>query len=84
MEKLTESTPTNLQPLIPENPGQESAVNPLFMRGKRFLSTETGYVGLAPDDAARGNEMWVLHGCAILVLLRKCPDGETWLFVGKC
>jgi hypothetical protein len=49
---------------------------------RKFLRTERGFMGLAPQLAEVGDEVWVLLGCDVPMILRKCDDYYT--LVGEC
>jgi len=42
-----------------------------------------GQVGLVPLDAKKGDAVWILKGCSVPVVLRKCA-AETYTLVGEC
>jgi hypothetical protein len=49
---------------------------------RKFLRTDRGFMGLAPQLAKVGDEVWVLLGCDVPMLLRKCDD--YYILVGEC
>jgi hypothetical protein len=49
---------------------------------RKFLRTERGFMGLAPQLAEVGDEVWILLGCDVPMILRKCDDYYT--LVGEC
>jgi hypothetical protein len=49
---------------------------------RRLLVTREGYVGVGPVDAEVGDEVVVLVGCSVPVVLRERKDGG-WRFVGE-
>lgn len=58
------------------------AINVLAWR--RMVITEKGYLGLAPADSRQGDRIYVVLGCNMPVVLRKCGDfytvvGESYL-----
>ena len=52
-------------------------------RERRLLATQRGEIGLAPNICMLGDEVWVLHGCSIPVVLRRNTQGGFEL-VGEC
>ncbi|KAE9373784.1 hypothetical protein N431DRAFT_407479 [Stipitochalara longipes BDJ] len=50
--------------------------------GRKFLRTNRGFMGLAPQVAEVGDEVWVILGCNVPMLLRKCDD--YYMLVGEC
>jgi hypothetical protein len=53
--------------------------------GRRLIGTDNGYVGLAPSGARIGDEIFLLEGVSMLVIVRKHDDrftliGEGYLF----
>jgi hypothetical protein len=54
------------------------------MHNRRFVTLESGHFGMAPSVVRPGDEVYVLIGCSIPVILRK-PDGkEEYEVVGEC
>ena len=53
-----------------------------FYVGKRFFTTEEGYIGMAPEEAESGDQVCVLLGCDSLILLRTVENGR-YLVVGE-
>jgi hypothetical protein len=49
---------------------------------RKFLRTGRGFMGLAPQLAEVGDEVWVLLGCNVPMLLRKRDD--YYILVGEC
>ncbi|KAI1131001.1 heterokaryon incompatibility protein-domain-containing protein [Nemania abortiva] len=53
-----------------------------FMRMKRLLSwqpfiTERGYIGLAREQCGVGDEIWIISGCSVPVLLSPMTEDEN-------
>jgi hypothetical protein len=53
-----------------------------IMGGRRFLTTQQGYVGWAPRFTRKGDKIFVLLGCRTPVILR--PQGDTFQLIGEC
>jgi hypothetical protein len=51
--------------------------------GRRLITTETGYVGLAPLTSEKEDKVCVLFGCSTPVVLRPLAKGG-YSFVGEC
>jgi hypothetical protein len=49
---------------------------------RKFLRTDRGFMGLAPQLAKVWDEVWVLLGCDVPMLLRKYDD--YYILVGEC
>lgn len=49
---------------------------------RKFLRTKRGFMGLARQPAEVGDEVWVLLGCDVPMILRKCDD--YYILVGEC
>jgi Heterokaryon incompatibility protein (HET) len=60
-----------------------SCASKLLELQRHLFVTQEGYIGTAPLDTERGDEVWILYGCNIPVLLRKLDSGR-WRFVGEC
>jgi hypothetical protein len=60
-----------------------SCTSNLIELQRHLFVTQEGYIGTAPLDTERGDEVWILYGCNIPVLLRKL-DSCRWRFVGEC
>ena len=50
--------------------------------GRRFLTTQQGYVGWAPCLTRKGDKIFVLLGCRTPVILR--PQGDSFRLIGEC
>lgn len=48
---------------------------------RRLIITETGYLGLGPPEAKKGDFVSILLGCSVPVILR--PKGDDWWFAGE-
>ena len=59
-----------------------SALTRLPLAGRRFFVSEERYVGLAPSSARKGDEVWIVRGTKMPLLLRKQPKG-TYRFIGE-
>lgn len=60
-----------------------SCTTHLLAMQRHLFVTQEGYIGTAPLDTERGDQVWILHGCNIPVLLRKV-NSDHWRFVGEC
>jgi hypothetical protein len=48
---------------------------------KRLMVTASGYIGLAPYGAQKGDLVCVMYGCSVPLVLRK--TGEHYRFIGE-
>lgn len=48
------------------------------------MGTRQGYVGLAPAAARAGDEIAVLVGCCVPIVLRRNEGKSIWQVVGEC
>ena len=61
-------------------------------RGRRFVTTEEGRLGIVPfigsrglSDSGEGSAIVLLHGCCVPVVLNPIDrDQNTWMVVGDC
>ncbi|KUJ16687.1 HET-domain-containing protein [Mollisia scopiformis] len=51
---------------------------------RRFMTTRNGNTGMVPCRTEKGDEIWVLHGCRIPMVLRKADKEATFNVVGEC
>jgi Heterokaryon incompatibility protein (HET) len=51
--------------------------------GRRLITTQRGYIGLAPLASKRGDRVCVLFGCSTPVILRPLAEGG-YQFIGEC
>lgn len=51
--------------------------------GRRLITTEKGYIGLAPAASKKGDEVCILFGCSTPVILRPLNEGGYEL-IGEC
>jgi hypothetical protein len=50
--------------------------------GRAFVTTESGYLGLAPSPTRRGDEIWIIRGSRIPVVLRKAKWASAYHILG--
>ncbi|WZH40679.1 heterokaryon incompatibility protein-domain-containing protein [Fusarium acuminatum] len=50
---------------------------------RRFILTDTGYIGLGPPDVQVGDSICVLLGGSVPYALRRNHD-NTWCYIGEC
>lgn len=55
----------------------------LFSRGRSFIATKEGYIGLAPGTTMAGDIVCVLLGCSTPLVLRPTGKGQ-YKIVGDC
>ncbi|KAI0528453.1 heterokaryon incompatibility protein-domain-containing protein [Xylaria digitata] len=53
------------------------------LAGRSVSTTKTGYIGLAPVSAASGDEICVIVGCFVPMVLRPVGEGQR-VVVGSC
>ena len=49
---------------------------------RTFVKTEMGYMGLVSGDVQTGDEIWLLKGSKVPIVLRACSNGKDWRLVG--
>lgn len=49
---------------------------------RRLVTTQTGFLGLVPEETQQGDVIAVMYGCNFPVVLR--PDGDRFKVVGEC
>ncbi|KAF4633396.1 hypothetical protein G7Y89_g4717 [Cudoniella acicularis] len=55
------------------------------LHGRRLITTEMGWLGLAPEMVKVGDALAIICGCNFPVVLRRCGAcGEAWKVVGEC
>jgi len=47
-----------------------------MMDNMTFFITEQGYIGLGPADTMPGDNVWIIYGCNVPVVLKGSYDGE--------
>lgn len=50
--------------------------------GRELLTTENGYLGLGPKETKGGDEIWIIRGSRIPVVLRKATGKEGYYILG--
>lgn len=50
---------------------------------RRFVTTASGYTGMALENVEKGDGIYILLGCTVPVVLRPLPDG-SFEFMGEC
>ncbi|KAI1178515.1 heterokaryon incompatibility protein-domain-containing protein [Nemania sp. FL0916] len=66
---------------------ERRVANPMYSRlvGRSFVTTRTGYIGLACKSAAPGDEVCVILGCHVPMVLRRIDDDDDRrTVVGPC
>ena len=53
-------------------------------RHRRFIMYGGNQIGAAPDEAQKGDMVYVLMGCSVPVVLRKTARPDEYEFVGEC
>jgi len=80
-EELVALTPPNWS--IDATARGQASTALLNLSGRwRLFATTANYMGLAPRYAMAGDQVCILHQCAVPVLLRKVAD--HYVFVGRC
>ena len=56
-----------------------------FCKGRSFLTTDEGYIGLGPEAAKSGDQICVLLGCTSPLILRRVGNNNSkYQVVGEC
>jgi hypothetical protein len=50
--------------------------------GRRMFRTEGNHLGIAAESLESGDQIWILSGAAVPMIIRKAGDGN-WKFVGE-
>jgi hypothetical protein len=53
-----------------------------WTNGRKFMTTEKGYVGIAPWDAEKGDSIFVVDGASVPYLMRR-KGREDWKLIGE-
>jgi hypothetical protein len=51
---------------------------------RRLMSTNEAYIGMVPCRARKGDQVWVLFGCSIPLVLRRQEHTEGFQVIGEC
>jgi hypothetical protein len=51
---------------------------------RRFMTTSDGNTGMVPCRTQKGDQIWVLLGCSVPVVLRKRQEDAAFEMVGEC
>lgn len=54
------------------------------MSGRTLAITKSGHIGAVPQTAEIGDEICVLYGCSVPVVLRPSTEVDSYKFVGEC
>lgn len=70
----------------PENASQlEFSIAIANLMGRRLMTTTSGHIGLAPDNAFPGDKIFVIVGCSMPTILRRdSTDNRYHRVVGEC
>jgi hypothetical protein len=67
---------------LTEDDARNMSLSALSLISRRLVTTSTGYLGLAPEEAHNGDKVGVLYGCNFPVVLR--PAGDSFQYIGEC
>lgn len=51
---------------------------------RRLMTTNEGHIGMVPCRARKGDQVWVLPGCSIPLILRKWENKQSFQVIGEC
>ncbi|KAB8301501.1 hypothetical protein EYC80_003354 [Monilinia laxa] len=51
---------------------------------RRLMVTNENYIGMVPCRARKGDQVWILLGCSIPLILRKYENREGYQVIGEC
>jgi len=51
---------------------------------RRLMTTNMGRIGMVSCRARKGDQIWVLLGCSVPVVLRRCDSKQSYEVVGEC
>ena len=54
------------------------------LQANRFSCCQKGYIGLAPRTARNGDQVWILQGSRVPVVVRPYSQGNCAILVGVC
>ena len=66
----------------PDDSSEEIRLFKTAILNKRLVRTQGGYLGLAASGAQKGDQIALLRGCRVPVILRRQEGLEEWQFVG--
>jgi hypothetical protein len=51
---------------------------------RRLMTTNEGHIGMVPCRAQKGDQIWVLLGCSIPLILRRWENKVSFQVIGEC
>lgn len=51
---------------------------------RRLITTNSGNIGMSSYRARKGDQIWILLGCSILLVVRQCEGKDVYEFIGEC
>ncbi|TGO46901.1 hypothetical protein BCON_0302g00080 [Botryotinia convoluta] len=51
---------------------------------RRLMTTDQGLIGMVPCRARKSDQVWILLGCSIPLILRKWEDNKGYQVIGEC
>lgn len=51
---------------------------------RRLMTTDQGFIGMVPCRARKSDQVWILLGCSIPLILRKWEDKKGYQVIGEC
>jgi hypothetical protein len=64
------------------NHGLNMSLAVIVLGGRKLITTNTGFLGLAPEETLRGDFIAVLYGCNFPVVLRRSDN--AFKYIGEC
>ncbi len=65
-----------------ENDGWNMSLSALALVGRRLVTTDQGYLGLAAEAVQEGDVVAILCGCSFPTVLRRA--GDSFVYIGEC
>jgi len=83
-EILENSRKINLQDMSDHNSFLSRFRDTTEWMVRRLITTNKGHIGMAPCRVQKGDQIWVLLGCSIPLVLRKCEGEQSYQVIGEC
>lgn len=83
-ETLENSRQINFQDVSDQNSFLSRFKDTTEWMVRRLITTNQGHIGMVPCRVQKGDQIWVLLGCSIPLVLKKCEGKQTYQVIGEC
>ena len=83
-ETLENSRQINFQDMSDQNSFLSRFKDTTEWMARRLITTNQGHIGMVSCRVQKGDQIWVLPGCSIPLVLKKCEGKQSYQVIGEC